>query len=114
MRRIVAMLLAVLVAAVVSVGIMSIGDSAPAEATYGDTRTCVTPREAKAIELSMTRKQISKIFDSNGWRVEKETVDGMTFEEREYRACWSKRKDVHVYYVDGRAYAFGVDWGWWE
>jgi hypothetical protein len=113
MRRIVAMLLAVLVAAVISVGILAMGDGAPAEATYGDTRPCVTPREAKAIELSMTRKQIAKIFDSNGWRVDKETVNGMTFEEREYKACWSKRKDVHVYYVDGRAYAFELYSGWW-
>lgn len=114
MRRIVTTLLAVLLTAVISVGIMSMSDSAPAEATYGDTRTCVTPREAKAIELSMTRKQISKIFDSNGWRVEKETFDGRTYEHREYKACWSKRKDVHVFYVDGRAYAFGADWGWWQ
>lgn len=114
MRRIVAMLLAVLVAAVISVGILAIGDDELAEATHGDSRKCVTPREAKAIELSMTRKQVKRIFDSKGWLVDKETVDGMRFQEREYRACWSKRKDVHVYYVNGRAYAFSVDWGWWE
>lgn len=114
MRRIVAMLLPVFVTAVISVGILAIGNNSPVEATYGDTRACVSPREAKAIELSMTKKQIKRIFDSRGWRVEKETVDGMTFEEREYRACWSKKKDLHVFYVDGRAYAFGLDWGWWH
>jgi hypothetical protein len=112
MGRIVTTLLAGLLAAIVSVGILSIGDSTPADATYGDTRTCVTPREAKTIKLSMTKNQIKKVFDSNGWRVEQETVNGMTFEEREYKACWSKRKDVHVFYVDGRAYAFVLDSGW--
>jgi hypothetical protein len=115
MRRWLVALVAVLAAAAVSFGIVSVGAGTDeAAASYGDRRTCVTPREARAIELGMTSGRVKRIVDSKGWVVQRSNEDGFRFVEREYKACWSKQRDVHVFYVNNRVYGMALGSGWWR
>lgn len=114
MKRWVVALVSVLVAAMVSFGVLSLGSGADeASATLGDTRACATPREVRAIEIGMSKRQVTSIVDSRGWLVDRWTDSGLVFTEREYKACWSRQRDLHVYYVNNRVYVMGVESSWW-
>lgn len=96
MKKFIATLVA---AAVVSFGIINVSDSgAPtAEATFGDTRSCVTVREAKAIRLFMPQRQVFRILDGRGKRI----GAGPNWVDRQYKFCRTNDPLI-VEFVRGR------------
>lgn len=67
--------------------------AAPAQATYGDSRTCVTTKEFRAIKTGQSKARVKRILDGRGKKVDAKT--------RQYSKCASKSKIVRVTYNKG-------------
>lgn len=61
----------------------------PAQATYGDSRACVTAKEYRAIKKGQNKAQVKRILDGRGKKINATT--------RQYSKCGSKDK-VRVTY----------------
>lgn len=93
--------IAVLTAAAVSFGIVSITNTTTtAEATYGDTRNCVTMRELKKIRIGNTKARVHYVFDGAGRRT---YFSSFGWEDRIYRFCGQSWDDpIRIDYINGR------------
>lgn len=104
MRKILTTASAVAAAAAVSFGIVNIsgGGVQEAEATWGDTRACVTDRELSKIRIGMPKNKVHGITDGAGRRT---YFSGgfPVWEDRDYLMCgYSWADAVEIEYVEGR------------
>ena len=80
----------VVVLAAVAVMFSGLTVVAPAQATFGDSRQCVTNKEYRAIKKGMPKTTANRILDGKGTRVNAKT--------RQYSKCGEQQRVVRVTY----------------
>ena len=75
-------------AAAVLLGGLSV--AAPAQATFGDSRACVTQQEYDAIKTGQSKAQVKRILDGRGKRVNAQV--------RQYNVCGFSAQKVRIEY----------------
>ena len=80
-----------IVAALAAFAVMFSGlaAAAPAQATFGDSRACVTAKEYRAIKKGQSKAKVKRILDGRGKKINAKT--------RQYRQCGTT-KQVRVTY----------------
>ena len=80
----------VIIVTALAVIISGLAVAAPAQATKGDSRACVTAKEYRAVKKGQSKAQVKRILDGKGKKVNAKT--------RQYSECGSKSKVVRIKY----------------
>ena len=76
--------------AVFAITLSGLAVAAPAQATFGDSRACVTQQEYDAIKRGQSKAQVKRILDGRGNRV--------TAQVRQYNVCGVAIQKVRIKY----------------